>query len=91
MDSNKNMLTKEHKIIVSHLRKSRDIGKHILKVVPDIGSAMIEHKFVLKTCVSDRVEMKSEISFLPEIRMYKSMGSKIVDDESLLKEDIEKE
>lgn len=84
-------MTSEHEIIVGHLRKSRDIGKHILKVVPETGSAIIEHKFIIKTFLSERINMESEITFLPNVRMYKKPGVTIVDDESLLKEDVEKE
>lgn len=90
MDSNKVNMTPEHEIIVRHLRKSRDLGKHILTVSNGYGSALIEHKFKLTTLVSDRIEMITEITFMPNIRLYKSTGSKIVDDESLLNEDIEK-
>lgn len=79
----------EHEIIVKHLRKSRALGKHILKVAPDTGSALISHKFKLTTFVSDRLEMITEIDFLPVIRLYKTGQNKIVDNEDLLNEDIE--
>ena len=81
---------KEHEIIVQHLRKSRDISKHILKVVPGTGSAIICHKFIIKTVVSERIVIESEIKFLPLIRMYKAGEDKIVDNEDLLNEDVEK-
>lgn len=79
----------EHEIIVAHLRKSRNISKHILKVNNEYGSALIEHKIVLKTHVDDRIDMVTEISFLPFLRLYKTGKNKIVDDENLLNEDIE--
>lgn len=89
MDSPKNNVTSEHEIIVSHLRKSRDIGKHILTVVPETGSAIICHKVVLKTVVGERITIESEIKFLPLIRLYKTGKNKIVDNEDLLNEDAE--
>lgn len=89
MDSNKNNLRSEHEIIIKHLRKSRELGKHILKVSPETGSAIISHKFIVTSFVDDRIELKTEIDFLPIIRLYKSGQNKIVDDEDLLNEDIE--
>lgn len=89
MVSTKNNMTPEHEIIIKHLRKSRDLGKNILAVSNEYGSALIEHKFVLKTVVSPKVEMITEIEFLPIIRLYKSDKNKIVDDENLINEDIE--
>lgn len=89
MVTSKQQFTKEHKIVVAHLRKSRDLGKHILKISNEYGSALIEHKFILKTVVGTKVEMVTEIEFLPIIRLYKPDKSKIVDDENLINEDIE--
>ena len=82
-------MTKEKEVIVKHLRKSREMGIHILENTPGKGSAIIEHKFKLVTQVSERVEMISEITFMPGIRLYKEGENKIVDDEDLLKEDVE--
>lgn len=82
-------ISPEQEIIVRHLRKSRDISKHILKVSNAYGSALISHKYVLTTFVDDRIEMKTEIDFLPVIRLYKKDQNKIVDNEDLLNEDIE--
>ena len=87
MDSNKNYLAPEHEIVIKHLRKSRELGKHILKITPQVGSSVIKHKFIVKSCVTDRVEMISEITFLPLIRLYKK--DKIVDDENIMNEDVE--
>ena len=50
---------------------------------------MIEHKFVIKTVVSPKIDMVTEIEFLPIIRLYKPDKNKIVDDENLINEDIE--
>lgn len=83
-------MTQEHDIIVRHLRKSRDIGKHVLKVVTETGSVIIKHKFIVTTFVSEKIVMESTICFLPLTRMYKKGKDKIVDDENLLNEDIEK-
>ena len=82
-------ITKDHKIIVKHLRKSRSLAKHILKVSNSYGSALIEHKFVIKTPLSKEVDMITEIEFLPLIRLYKKGEDKIIDDENLINEDIE--
>ena len=82
-------MVKEHEIIIKHLRKSRELGKHILTVVPETGSAIISHKVVIKTVVSERINVESEIKFLPLIRLYKTGRSKIVDNENLLNEDVE--
>lgn len=82
-------ITKEHKIIVTHLRKSRSLAKHILKVTNSYGSALIEHKFVIKTPISEKTDMITEIEFLPLIRLYKKGEDKIVSDENLINEDIE--
>jgi len=87
MDNNKVSLAPEQEIIVKHLRKSRDLSKHILKITPGVGSSVIKHKFIVTSCVSDRVEMISEITFLPLIRLYKT--DKIVDDENIMNEDVE--
>ena len=89
MVTSKQQFTKEHKIVVAHLRKSRDLGKHILKISNKYGSALIEHKFVIKTVVSPKIDMVTEIEFLPIIRLYKPDKNKIVDDENLINEDIE--
>lgn len=83
-------MNERHKIIIKHLRKARSIGKHILKVVSIEGSAVITHSFKIETVVSDTETMITTIEFLPSIRLYKKEGSKIVDDENLLNEDIEK-
>jgi len=82
-------LTKEHKIIVDHLRTSRDFGKHILQVSNEYGSALISHKFIIKTEINEVVTMETEIEFMPIIRLYKSGNNKIVDDEDLINEDVE--
>ena len=82
-------ITKDHKIVVSHLRKSRELAKHILKVTNSYGSALIEHKFIIKTKLSPGIDMITEIEFLPLIRLYKEGEDKIVNDENLINEDIE--
>lgn len=82
------MVIPEHEIIVKHLSKSRDLGKHILEVSPQTGSALISHKFKLTTHVSDRIEMITEIDFMPTIRLYNKGQNKIVNDENLLNEDV---
>ena len=52
--------------------------------------AIISHKVVLKTVVGERIDMVTEIDFMPIIRLYKPGQNKIVDDEDLLNEDVEK-
>ena len=82
-------ITKNHKIVVTHLRKSRELAKYILKVTNSYGSALIEHKFIIKTKVSPDVDMITEIDFLPLLRLYKEGKNKIVSDENLINEDAE--
>ena len=82
-------ITNEHKIIVEHLRESRNLSKNILKVSNEYGSAIIEHKFIIKNHISEKIDMITEITFLPMIRLYKQGKTKIIDDENLLNEDIE--
>ena len=89
MANPENDITPEHEIIIKHLRKSRELGKQILETTPMMGSALISHKFKLTTFVDDRIEMITEIDFLPSIRLYKPGQNTIVDDEDILKEDIE--
>lgn len=80
-------LMPEHEIIVSHLRKSRDIGKHILKIVPEAGSAIIEHKIILITQISEKEVIKSTISLLPIVRIYKKNGMLVINDVNIATEE----
>ncbi len=81
--------TKEHMVIIKHLRKTRELGKHILKVNNEYGSALISHGFEIRSEIDPGIVMYSKVDFIPLIRMYKTGKDKIVDDENLLNEDIE--
>ena len=82
-------ITENHKIVIKHLRKSRELSKHILKVNNECGSALISHSFEIRTEIEPGIVMYSKIDFIPLIRLYKTGQSKIVNDENLLNEDIE--
>ena len=78
-----------HRIIVKHLRKSRELGQHVLKVSNEYGSALISHRFEIRTEIAQGIVIYSKVNFLPEIRLYKKGQKKIISDENLLNEDIE--
>lgn len=77
--------TKRHKITINHLRYTRNIGKYILQLVPESGSAIISHKFEVTTIINPSEKMISTVEILPAIRMYKK--EEIIEDESLLTEE----
>ena len=85
----KKELFKTNKEIVKHLHNSRDLGKEVLQVVPEIGSAIISHSFRIETKINEKTIIISEINFLPLMRLYNKQGSVIIGDESLLNEDVE--
>ena len=80
-------MEEKHKIIVSHLRKSREYGKHILKIVPGVGSAVIEHEITLTTQISEKENIKSTITLLPIVRIYKKNGTLLINDEKIATEE----
>lgn len=74
------------KIILSHhLRKSRKIAKAVLKTLPLKSSVIISHRIELRDGISTVI---TEIE-VTGTRFYKSGASKIINDETLLKELIE--
>lgn len=82
-------ITNTHKIIVKHLRQSRFYGKHILKVTNEYGSVIIKHSIHVETKINKSDTMITELNFLPIVRLYKK-GNKIINDENLINEDLEK-
>jgi len=70
---------------INHLRQSREIAKHLLKIGKNETSALISHKVVIK---DNKVTLETEIDLLPIRRIYKQ-GSKLVEDNDLTFEMLE--
>jgi len=68
-----------------HLRLSREIGKHLLKIGKNETSVVIEHKIDVE---NDTAKLHTSITLLPIRRLYKD-GDKIISDEDLLYEMLE--
>ena len=77
----------EFDIIVKHLHEAHRISKHPLFMRDEYGSAIIEHRMVIRTKVNDNITMETEITFMPLVRRYRK--EKIIEDDNLVAEIME--
>jgi len=78
----------EFEIIKRHLKESHRISKHPI-FLRDYGSAIIEHRMIIRTVVNEHITMESEITFMPLVRRYQKGKEKIIDDDNLVYEVME--
>lgn len=82
-----NMYTKRfQKALERHLRISRDIGKHFMKIGKGETSVIISHKVDIMD--DDNAHLKTSIELLPVRRMYRE-GTTVVSDDYLMYEMVE--
>ena len=60
-------------LLKEHIRISRDVSKHFLKVGKKETSTVTEHKVII---IDGGVRLKTEIFLLPQRRMYTHGGEK---------------
>lgn len=77
----------EFDIIVKHLHESHRISQHPLFMRDEFGSAIIEHRMIIKTQVNEHITMETEVTFMPLIRRYRK--EKIIEDDNLVAEIME--
>lgn len=76
------------KLLIEHLRISRDVSKHFLKIGKKQTSTFMEHTVEI---IDGEATLKTIVTLLPIRRMY-NYGTEIIDDEYLtyeMEEDIE--
>jgi len=77
----------EFDIIVNHLHEAHRISQHPLFMRDEFGSAIIEHKMIIRTQVNEHITMETEVTFMPLVRRYRK--EKIIEDDNLVAEIME--
>lgn len=81
--SNTKEIFTEH--FTKHLHKTREIGKHLLKIGKNDTSVIIGHEIIVDDSV---VKIRSTITLLPVRRIYKQ-GDRLLEDDALTHEMLE--